>query len=193
MALEVKGVYKSVETKIKIAETFKQLTKEKAIKKITIQDMVTKCDLNRQTFYYHFQDIYDLIRWITERISISSLEQLIEEKGWETTFLESFLLIEQERDVYINLYKFLGGQKIMLYYKDGISEILVKKILSQTKNMKITSAEIKDIADFYAPGVVNIAMKWIQSGLEENPKSLAERLSLLLTEGICSAVKEFSK
>ena len=31
---------------------------------ITVNDIANKCDINRQTFYYHFQDIRDLIEWI---------------------------------------------------------------------------------------------------------------------------------
>ncbi len=51
-------------TKKAIAYTFKDLLKEKPFNKITINDIANKCDINRQTFYYHFQDIRDLIEWI---------------------------------------------------------------------------------------------------------------------------------
>ena len=46
------------------AYTFKDLLKEKPFNKITVNDIANKCDINRQTFYYHFQDIRDLIEWI---------------------------------------------------------------------------------------------------------------------------------
>lgn len=37
------------------------------IDKISVKSITDECGLNRQTFYYHFHDIYDLIRWILER------------------------------------------------------------------------------------------------------------------------------
>ena len=42
----------------------KELMKRKSLEKITVSDIVQNCGLNRQTFYYHFQDKYDLVNWI---------------------------------------------------------------------------------------------------------------------------------
>ncbi|MDD4532837.1 MAG: TetR family transcriptional regulator, partial [Bacilli bacterium] len=43
-----------------IAYSLKELLLEKPLSKITINDIANKCDINRQTFYYHFHDITDL-------------------------------------------------------------------------------------------------------------------------------------
>ena len=51
-------------TKKAIAYTFKDILKEKSFSKITVTDIAKRCDINRQTFYYHFQDIRDLVEWI---------------------------------------------------------------------------------------------------------------------------------
>ena len=48
-------------TKIAIAYGLKELVKTKALNKITISDITEKCGINRQTFYYHFADMMDLI------------------------------------------------------------------------------------------------------------------------------------
>ena len=53
-------------TKFAIAFAFKELLLEKSIDKITINDITEKCGINRQTFYYHFHDVYELIEWICE-------------------------------------------------------------------------------------------------------------------------------
>ncbi|MCR4733826.1 MAG: TetR/AcrR family transcriptional regulator [Treponema sp.] len=49
------------ETKILMAETLKQLIKDKPFSKITVQDIVAACNINRNTFYYHFDNNYDLL------------------------------------------------------------------------------------------------------------------------------------
>lgn len=66
----------SLTTKKAIAYTFKDLLKEKPFNKITVNDIANKCDINRQTFYYHFQDIRDLIEWIC----IDEVDNLLEKK-----------------------------------------------------------------------------------------------------------------
>ena len=46
-----------------MANSLKELIQEMPFSKITIDKIVTNCGYNRQTFYYHFQDIYDLVEW----------------------------------------------------------------------------------------------------------------------------------
>ena len=48
-------------TKRALAQSLKKIAGKKEINKITITDITDKCGLNRQTFYYHFKDIYDLL------------------------------------------------------------------------------------------------------------------------------------
>ena len=51
-------------TKWKLAEALKKLIKEKSLHKITIQDIVEESGLTRQSFYYHFLDICEIIECI---------------------------------------------------------------------------------------------------------------------------------
>ena len=46
-----------VHTKKIIKETFWEIPEEKSYNKITVQDIVNRCQVNRNTFYYHFQYI----------------------------------------------------------------------------------------------------------------------------------------
>ena len=54
----------SLITKKAIAQGLKDLTLTKPFGKISIGDITSACGLNRQTFYYHFQDKYELLSWI---------------------------------------------------------------------------------------------------------------------------------
>ena len=44
----------SLITKRAIADSLKELTKEKPFDKISVKDISEKCGINRQTFYYHY-------------------------------------------------------------------------------------------------------------------------------------------
>ena len=51
-------------TKNALAASLKKLLSKKELSKITITNITEECGVNRQTFYYHFKDIYDLLEWI---------------------------------------------------------------------------------------------------------------------------------
>ncbi|MGE5632222.1 MAG: hypothetical protein ACM3TR_14160 [Caulobacteraceae bacterium] len=51
----------SMITKKALANSLKKLMKSLPLNKISVKNIVDDSGLNRQTFYYHFQDIYDLL------------------------------------------------------------------------------------------------------------------------------------
>ncbi|MBR2041987.1 MAG: TetR/AcrR family transcriptional regulator C-terminal domain-containing protein [Oscillospiraceae bacterium] len=65
----------SYNTKKMIAETFKTLMEKKTVSKITVSEIIKECSINRKTFYYHFEDIYALLRWIFEDEIIAKIKE----------------------------------------------------------------------------------------------------------------------
>ena len=59
----------------------RQLMLERPLKKITVQDLMDRTQMKRQTFYYHFQDIYDVLVWICRRQLVEPLERPDYEDG----------------------------------------------------------------------------------------------------------------
>ena len=56
-----------LDVKRMIAEKFAELLEHEKIEKITVKQLVSECNISRQTFYYHFQDIPDLICYMMEQ------------------------------------------------------------------------------------------------------------------------------
>lgn len=54
----------SLNTKKMLSGALKNAMKSKSLSKITVSELIEACGVNRKTFYYHFQDIYDLLKWI---------------------------------------------------------------------------------------------------------------------------------
>lgn len=75
-----------------IAEAAQRLMQRKGNKKLTVKDIVEECHITRQAFYYHFEDIPDLLGWMLEKKSEQFLaEALAQEKPQEQ--LKYFLTI----------------------------------------------------------------------------------------------------
>lgn len=53
----------SQNTKQMLCDALISLSTKKPFSKITVSELVTLCDVNRKTFYYHFSDVYDLLEW----------------------------------------------------------------------------------------------------------------------------------
>ena len=53
----------SKKTKEALVSAFLDLVKEEDFDRITVTDLVEKCGISRQTFYYHFDDIQGMLEW----------------------------------------------------------------------------------------------------------------------------------
>ena len=77
-------------TKQALANSLKSLLQKKTLNKITIKDIVDDCGVNRQTFYYHFQDVYDLVDWnVYHSVNRVQLEEHL--KSWLKPILSSIV------------------------------------------------------------------------------------------------------
>ena len=52
------------------AEALKQIVVQKSFSKVTVSELIRVCNVNRKTFYYHFTDVYDLLKWTLEQEAI---------------------------------------------------------------------------------------------------------------------------
>lgn len=73
----------AIDMKKTIAEAASNLLFEKKVKKLTVKDIVEECHITRQAFYYHFEDIPDLIQWVLYQEMEIVLEECIAKKDLE--------------------------------------------------------------------------------------------------------------
>lgn len=158
-------------TKKAIALAFKEVMKEKQFDKITVQDITKKCGLNRQTFYYHFEDRYDLMNWIYYNEVFLPLVEVLTEDNYHDSFLIMFKIMYKDKDFYKNAFTMSAhyGFKEYLY---SILETLVETINKQKKE----SLEVC----FYAHGLLGIITTWIKQGMPYSPEEMAKQVTDIL-------------
>mgnify|MGYP002284720339 FL=1 len=73
-----------------ISETFISMVRQKGLDKITVKALIEACNISRQTFYYHFQDIMDVVEWSVGRSAQNMLSRSLEAESPEKA-LEVFI------------------------------------------------------------------------------------------------------
>ena len=60
-----------------IADTFTEMLDKEDIDKITVTKLIGECHISRQTFYYHFKDIMDVLDWAFRRATEELVKKLV--------------------------------------------------------------------------------------------------------------------
>lgn len=65
----------TLHTKQALAASLKGFMEKKPLSKITVSKIIADCGVNRKTFYYHFEDIYALLKWMLEEETVNVVKQ----------------------------------------------------------------------------------------------------------------------
>lgn len=182
-------------TKKALASSLKKILSKKEFNKITINDITEDCGVNRQTFYYHFKDIYDLLEWIYTNEVIGKIKNLETDnptENWQQEFLYVFeYIIENKKFVY-NTYYSVSKSFFLNFVYHQTNLVLTKAVNEKSKNMNIDEKNKKFIADFYKYAFVGLVQEWIENGMLENPEEIIKKLSIMLEGSFDSAIERLS-
>lgn len=172
----------SLITKQAIATGFKQLMNEKPFDKITILDITKTCGLNRQTFYYHFQDKYELLNWIFYNEVILVLTKDLSLDTWPDNLYNMLTVMKENHAFYRNAINH-SFQEEFKNYLLNISEELFYNIIDHIKvDDSITEEDQKFLSRFLSYGVVDSIVWWIKEGMVRSPLTLKKQIVSLINE-----------
>ncbi|MBQ2712467.1 MAG: TetR/AcrR family transcriptional regulator C-terminal domain-containing protein [Clostridia bacterium] len=168
-------------TKKAIVQQFKQLMQEKPFEKISVSDITTRCGINRLTFYYYFQDKYELVNYIyyTE-VHLSMLENFHALEDWSPCFCQLLTSILKEKAFYRNAFA-VKGENVFTDYIFSLTKSTLIYIFGTffTSTIK-TKEEVEFTADFFACGIVGAIARWATDGMQESPQLMTSRLGMMV-------------
>lgn len=169
----------SLITKKAIANGFKELTKKKKFDKITVLDITEICGLNRQTFYYHFQDKYELVDWIYYNETISIITNDLTFENWDDKVVQMLTKMKSEDYFYESTLKASTESEFREYLYRVTSELFCSIIDRIAVNQIIDIENRNFTAEFFAYGIVGIVVSWAQHGMKQAPEYITAQLKNL--------------
>ena len=99
------------DTKEKIAEAVEQMMLTKPVSKITVQSVMEQARMKRQTFYYHYQDIYSVLEWIVVREICTPLryDESVSAEDW---CMQALTLLRSRQPLLRRISPALGREKL---------------------------------------------------------------------------------
>jgi len=179
-------------TKRALAQSLKKIAVQKPIDRITISELTRMSGVNRQTFYYHFRDIYDLIEWIYTTEAARALGNNRTYETWEEGLTEILEYILANRSFVMSSYHSLSREHLEQYLYSRTKELMCSVIDELSRNRPLSEEDRTFIADYYKYAFVGLVLDWIGKGMEEDPHELVARLDQVIQGSMQSAVERLS-
>ena len=149
-----------IDMKKHIVETAKQLLYQQKKKKLTVKDIVDACGITRQTFYYHFEDIPDLIRWSLNYEFQMIAQQGVQEYDLETVIGKFLQTVLEKRPYVEKILETNYGETVERLMMNGMKEYLVQMIDEKHLFQQCSRTEVKIIVNCYAYALKGIVIEW---------------------------------
>lgn len=177
-------------TRETIKNAFIELLNEKGFWNISVNEVAERADINRGTFYLHYQDKFDLFeKYVDELLSelTSQIKPLNQEKDQRKNEIEDndnniYELFFKHFQEYSSFYKpilsFKGGPYFYTRFIEIIKEFYLQQYTKLPYNQKLDK-EI--LISFVAHAQLGVISSWIQEDMTKTPEYMGEQLSVLFS------------
>ena len=180
------------DTKKAIKDTFLELLRTKPFDKITVRDVVETCGINRNTFYYYYSDIYDLL----EEVFKKELTELVTVHETGASWIKGFTRVGEvaysNKKIINNICSSRSYDYLENYMFKACSFVIVDLVNQMAEGMEVPSADIEFISSFYEHAFFGIISEWFRTGMRETPEELAQNFWLVIS-GIKIALQRSEK
>lgn len=177
------------DTKNIISEAFIAQLNRKPFDKITIKDIVEEAGVNRNTFYYYYSDVYDLLEEIFKKKMMFILDEHDNIGSYLKAFTQVAKTAYENKKVINNICSSRSYDYFENYMYKACNHIIVDFVRSLAGDMNVPDKDIEFIAAFYEYAFVGIISEWFRTGMREEPLEFAGQLYLVV-DGIRHALKK---
>ena len=177
--------------KREIKNSFIKLLTERPISQITVKDIVEDCGVNRNSFYYHFQDIYDLLDWTLQEDARHLVANKINLDNWEESIAALFAYMQSNRLLILNAFHSLERDTLEREVFKLLSPLLHRLFFAQSGFDRLCEADQDFIVSVYGLGIAGLLLRWIGTNMLAPPEPLIRQLYRLADGSLEGIVQRF--
>ena len=182
---------KEINMKKQLADVLIELMKNMSLDKITVKDIVDKAGVSRQTFYYYFHDIYEVIEWYLDDLAEKTIGEFNYNEDWIYGYLVVLRWAKANKTILMNIYYSVSREMIEFYLNRTLYDYVLQVVLRKGANRNVTLKQKEFIANFYTMSLNAVTLDWMRKNMKEEPEQLADEIFTLIKGDCERALKKF--
>ena len=164
-------------TKFAILKVFGDLAASRPVDKITVKDITDQCGISRNTFYYHYQDIYQVLKAYVQYSAEHVIELMVEDEGEDgEAGLKEIRYLEANRELLCNLYRSAANEEVRNCLQSASQIIFDRLIESVSQGMEVQAEDKKILSAVCQYTVRGIMTSWMEEDGMLNGETLEQVL-----------------
>lgn len=138
-----------MKTEYRLCEALKEMMEKKPLDEISVVNLTRKCGINRQTFYYHFHDIYDLLTLLFLNENIPNIDKAKRLREMVYAIYQYY----EDNSLFIDAALNSAGKELFQQFiYNNCFNVILRLVNEAPNNKRLLTSERRSIARFYALG-----------------------------------------
>ena len=166
-------------TKNAIKQAFIKLLEEKPYNEITIKDIVGECGINRNSFYYHFQDLPALLEEVIRESVDGIIKKYPSFSSLEECILVAVEFAESNKRAILHIYRSVDRDIFERYLWKTCDYAVRKYGDTVFCDRKVNESDKNIMLQYYKCECFGQIMAWMESGMKDDIRTTFHRLCVL--------------
>lgn len=172
-----------------IRETFIKMLNERPLNKITVKAIVTACGINRNTFYYYYADVYAILSEIFQTELQTAIDEYNDTLSWEEGFLVATKFALENKTAIYHIFNSMQREELDNYIYNVAGNVMFRYVDKVSDGIAVSSKDKRLIASFYQCALTEMVLRWIASGMQEDPDTVIRRIGQLFDGNVVLSLK----
>ena len=174
-------------TKRKLRASLMKMVLRKPLRSITVKELTNDADVNRSTFYFHYQDVKAMVKEMEGEFfnDFAAALEAIDQKSHD-----SLLILARCLENHMDLCKIVLGSNGDMEFLEEMKNIIEEKISRIWKSAvpEMSDEDLQILDAFLIGGVVSTLQRWVREEPRTSAEALAAVLNRLIFDGLCPVV-----
>lgn len=171
-------------TRNMIRSVFIEMLDERPLDEITVTDLVGRCEINRKTFYYYYQDLYAVLSEIFHAELDRVLARSVDANSWEQGFIEAVSFAAGHKRAIYHVYHSMRREELERYLYAAAGDVMTRYVERESEGIHASAGDKRIIAQFYQSALTQMVMTWVGQGMKDDAKTLILRIGQLFDGNI---------
>ncbi len=176
-----------------ILDTFGRQLDRMPFEKITVSGLIKECAISRNTFYYHFEDIYDLLdKWLEQELG--KYTGLTEEENWTDSVKRFLHSCKSRKRVIYHLFDSLSRDRLERYLFTTTDSAIYEFVVRRAEGLDLPPQRLQVISDICRYAVFGYFIRFLWNGMNDDidrgVDELSQVFTLIVSEALAASAAE---
>lgn len=177
-------------TQSAILNAFSAMLETTPFDKISVSSIVKACSISRNTFYYHYQDVYDLLdAWLEQELSAYSTDD--RRPDWKENLTTLLNNCKKRKKLVYSISNSISRERLERYIFSTTDGAVENYIRQQAAGKSIPESRLVTIVNICRYSIMGYFLRFIWNNMKEDPDVMVDELGAVFDSILANFIAEY--